>query len=63
VGDANLFSLGGAQAGPGGALALLLACIFVSGLVLLRPNCKFSLASCTMPKPSSALLLPLERPG
>jgi hypothetical protein len=63
VGDAILFALGSAQAGPGGALALLLACIFTSGLVLLRPNGKFTLASCTMPKPSSALLLPLERPG
>jgi hypothetical protein len=63
AGDAPLFSLGGAQTGPGGALALLLICIFPSGVVLLRPNSKLHLASCTIPKPSSALLMPLERPG
>jgi hypothetical protein len=63
VGDAPLFSLGGAQTAPGGALALLLICIFASGMVLLRPNSKLHLASCTIPKPSSALLMPLERPG
>jgi hypothetical protein len=63
VGDAILFSLGSAQVGPGGALALLLFCIFPSGLILLRPNVKLSLASCILPKPSSVLQLPLERPG
>jgi hypothetical protein len=63
VGDAPLFSLGGAQTGPGGALALLLICIFASGMVLLRPDDTLYLASCTIPKPSSALLMPLERPG
>jgi hypothetical protein len=62
-GDSILFSLGGAQVGHGGALALLLICIFSSGLVLLRPNGKLSLARCILPKPRSALQLPLERPG
>jgi hypothetical protein len=62
-GDSILFSLGGAHVVPGGALALLLICIFSSGLVLLRPNGKLSLALCMLPKPRSALQLPLERPG
>ena len=62
--DSSLFSLSGVgQAGPGGGLVLLLLGVLASGLILLRRDGPLSWASCEMPKPSSALLLPLERPG
>lgn len=57
------FSLsGGSAVGPGG-LALLLFCILVSGPILLRRCGKLVLTVCELPKPNSALRLPLERPG
>ena len=63
-GDSSFFSLSGVgQAGPGGGLVLLLLGVLASGLILLRRDGSLSWASCEMPKPSSALLLPLERPG
>jgi hypothetical protein len=63
-GDSPFFSLSGVgQAGPGGGLVLLLIGVLASGLILLRRDGPLSWASCEMPKPSSALLLPLERPG
>jgi hypothetical protein len=58
------FSLSGGQAGPGGGLTPLLVCVLASGLVLLRRDgLLFRCAPYEPPKPSSALLLPLERPG
>ena len=55
-------SIGG-QVGPGGVVPLLI-CVLAAGLVLLRPLVgRLSWASCELPKPSSVLLLPLERPG
>ena len=63
-GDSSFFSLSGVgQAGPGGGLVLLLLGVLASGLILLRRDGPLSWTSCEMPKPSSALLLPLERPG
>ena len=57
------FSLSGAgQIGTGGVVPLLMG-ILAAGLILLRPTGRLSWASCELPKPSSALLLPLERPG
>jgi hypothetical protein len=59
----NSFSLsGGSAIGPGG-LALLLLCILVSGVILLRRDGKVLSPICKLPKPDSALRLPLERPG
>jgi hypothetical protein len=58
------FSLSGGQAGPGSGLTPLLMCVLASGLVLLRRDgLLFRWAPYEPPKPSSALLLPLERPG
>jgi len=59
------FSLSGnGQAGPSGSVVIpLLLCVLVSGLILLRRDGPLSWASCELPKPSSVLLLPLERPG
>lgn len=58
------FSLSGGQAGPGNGPTPLLVCVLVSGLVLLRRDgLLFRLTPYEPPKPSSALLLPLERPG
>jgi hypothetical protein len=55
-------SIGG-QVSPGGVVPLLI-CVLVAGLVLLRPLAgRLSWASCELPKPSSVLLMPLERPG
>jgi hypothetical protein len=59
----NAFSLsGGSAIGPGG-LALLVLCILVSGVILLRRDGKVLSPICRLPKPDSALRLPLERPG
>ena len=53
----------GGQVGPGGVVPLLI-CVLAAALVLLRPLVgRLSWASCELPKPSSVLLLPLERPG
>jgi hypothetical protein len=59
------FSGSGGQTGLGGGgfASLLLVCVLASGLVLLRRDGLLSWASCEIPKPSSALLSPLERPG
>ena len=60
----SFFSLSGGVLVPvGGAAPLLLLCALVSGLLLLRPDGKLWWIFCQLPKPSSALLLPLERPG
>jgi hypothetical protein len=53
----------GGQVGPGGVVPLLI-CVLAAGLVLLRPLVgRLSWATCELPKPTSVLLLPLERPG
>jgi hypothetical protein len=59
------FSGSGSQTGLGGGgfAPLLLVCVLASGLVLLRRDGLLRWASCETPKPSSALLAPLERPG
>ncbi len=59
----SYFSLsGGGEIGHGGVVTLLL-CILVSVSILLRRDRRISWAFCDYSKPSSALLLPLERPG
>ncbi len=53
----------GGQVGHGGVVPLLI-CVLAAGLVLLRPLVgRLSWATCELPKPSSVLRLPLERPG
>ena len=59
----SLSSGSGGHAGPGGGAAPLLVGILASVLVLRRHDYWKYLASCDLPKPSSARLLPLERPG
>ncbi len=58
------FSLsgGGSQTG-GGVAPLVLLGVLASVLALLRRDGRLSLISCDVPRPSSALLSPLERPG
>jgi hypothetical protein len=51
------------QVGPGGGLGLLLLGVLVSVLILLRQEGPLSWISGESPKPTSALLMPLERPG
>ena len=65
AGGTSSFSLsGGGQGGSTGVVPLLLLVgVLASGLVLLRRSGWRYLASCEVPKPSSALLSPLERPG
>ena len=59
----GLFS-GMGQASAGGAgTTLLLGVLFVASILLLRRDCRMYLVSIELPKPSSALLSPLERPG
>lgn len=55
-------SLSGVQIGASGVVLLLL-CVLASGLILPRRDFKLLWAFCELPKPSSALRLPLERPG
>jgi hypothetical protein len=55
------FSLSGGQVGAG--IVALLLCVLASGLLLLRREYKLFWAFCELPKPSSVLLLPPERPG
>jgi hypothetical protein len=57
----NSFSLSGGQVGSG--IVGLLLCVLASGLILRRPEFKLLWAFCELPKPSSVLLLPPERPG
>jgi hypothetical protein len=53
----------GGQIGSGGVVPLLI-CVLVARLVLLRPLVgRLLWATSDLPKPSSVLLLPLERPG
>ena len=55
---------GGGLAGPGGGFApVLVGILALLATILLRRDFRTYLISCEMPKPSSALLLPLERPG
>jgi hypothetical protein len=50
--------------GNGGGFApLLVGILAFLAVILLGRNFRTYLISCEMPKPSSALLLPLERPG
>jgi hypothetical protein len=63
-GDSPYFSLPGTmQMGSGGGLGLLLLGVLASGLILLRRDGPLSWITYELPKPTSALLLPLERPG
>lgn len=55
------FSLSGGHVGAG--IVALLLCVLASGLILLRREFKLLWAFCELPKPSSVLLLPPERPG
>jgi hypothetical protein len=60
----SLFSGGGAQSSAGGAGAtVLLGVLFLASTLLVRRDLRMYLVSCEVPKPSSALLSPLERPG
>jgi hypothetical protein len=60
----SLFSLAGSgQVGTNGGAGPLLLGVLILGLVLLRPRGNLSRVFCEAPKPSSVLLLPLERPG
>jgi hypothetical protein len=56
---------GGGQIGSGGGVAplLLLCCVLASGLILPLRSGGLSRAFYESPKPSSALPMPLERPG
>jgi hypothetical protein len=57
-------SSGGQLGSSGGSVApLLLCCVLALGLILLPREGRLSRAFCELPKPSSALLMPLERPG
>jgi hypothetical protein len=57
-------SSGGGQAGSGGGIApLLLLGVLLLGLGVSCPEGKLRRIFCVLPKPSSALLGPLERPG
>jgi hypothetical protein len=65
-GSSSIASLEGGLAGSvgGGPLLLLLFGALAAGLVVLsHRDGRLSLNLCEVPKPSSALLLPLERPG
>ena len=53
----------GGNVGPGGGFAPVLLGMLALAAILLTRNFRTYLVSCDMPKPSSALLLPLERPG
>lgn len=65
LGGSSFSGSGGGQTGLGGGgfAPLLLVCVLTSGLVLIRRDGLLRWASCETPKPSSALLAPLERPG
>jgi hypothetical protein len=65
LGEGPLFSSSGTgQAGPGSGFVVFLLGVLASGLVLLLwRDGLFSLVSWEVPKPTSALLSPFERPG
>jgi hypothetical protein len=57
-------STGGGQMGTGGGFApLLMGILALLAVILLGRDFRTYLVSCEVPKPSSALLQPLERPG
>jgi hypothetical protein len=57
-------SAGGGQMGTGGGFApLLVGILALLAVILLGRDFRTYLVSCEVPKPSSALLQPLERPG
>jgi hypothetical protein len=63
-GSSFSLSTGGGQLGTGSGFApLLVGILALLGTILLRRDFRTYLVSCEMPKPSSALLMPLERPG
>ena len=65
-GGGNSFSpsTGGGQVGTGGGFApLLVGILSLLAVILLGRDFRTYLVSCEVPKPSSALLQPLERPG
>jgi hypothetical protein len=62
AGGTSSFLSGSGQAGAGSVGPPLLF-VLVSGLILLYPSGRLSSVFCKVPKPSSALLRPLERPG
>jgi hypothetical protein len=62
--DSPFFSLPGTgQVAFGGGVGLLLLGVLASVLILRRRDGPLSWISCEPPKPTSALLVPLERPG
>jgi hypothetical protein len=64
LGDSPFFSLPGTgQVAFGGGVGLLLLGVLASVLILRRRDGPLSWISCEPPKPTSALLVPLERPG
>jgi hypothetical protein len=64
IGDSFFSLLGAGQGGiSSGIVTPLLLCVLILGLILLRRDDKLLRVFCELPKPSSALLLPLERPG
>jgi hypothetical protein len=63
-GGGSSFSLSGnGQLGSGGGFTPLVLGMLVLSSTLLRRDFRMYLVSCKVPKPSSALLMPLERPG
>ena len=64
LGNSPFFSLPGTgQVAFGGGVGLLLLGVLASVLILRRRDGPLSWISCEPPKPTSALLVPLERPG
>jgi hypothetical protein len=64
LGDSPFFSLPGTgQVAFGGGVGLLLLGVLASVMILRRRDGPLSWISCEPPKPTSALLVPLERPG
>jgi len=58
------FSLaGGWQVGAGGGLGVVLLGVITTFLILVRRDGPLSWISGELPKPTSVLLMPLERPG
>ena len=66
-GGASLLLAGGVQVSAGGGVVLPILlfslCALASGFILLRRADTLSWAFWELPRPSSALLMPLERPG
>jgi hypothetical protein len=62
-GSFSPFTGGGQLLGGGGFAPVLVGILALLATSLLRRDFRTYLISCEMPKPSSALLMPLERPG